>query len=180
MKIYNDKKVLRIDRRDFLKMIVAGGLGGSMIKASSGEARVMLRIGDVPPSITVIDLKGDPVTLPAYFQGKVAVLHFWASWCATCRTEMMALESMCQSYGKKGLVPCSIAVGEGQAAVKAYIKDMKISYPLFLDPGSSAVKRFGVSGVPTYYVLNRQGSLSLKILGEAQKDGLDKFVRTLL
>jgi cytochrome c biogenesis protein CcmG, thiol:disulfide interchange protein DsbE len=178
--ITSGKKTLWGGRRDFLKRIIAAGVGISMTGWSSGEARVIMRVGDIPPKITLMDLKGNPVTLPGYFQGKVAVLHFWASWCATCRTEMVVLESLYLEYGKRGLVPCSIDVGESQAAALSYIKDMKISYPVFLDPNSLTVKQFGVSGVPTFYVFNRQGTLCLKILGEVQKDGLEKFIRTLL
>jgi len=180
MKDYKKRQKLPISRRDFLKMSVAAGLGSFIDGCSPGEAGTILRVGDRLTKITLIDLKGNQVTLPGYFQGKVAVLHFWASWCVTCRTEMMALESMYLEYGKRGLVPCSIDVGEGKAAALSYIRDMKISYPVLLDPSSSAVKRLGVSGVPTYYVLNREGTLRLRILGEAKKDGLDKFIRTLL
>ncbi len=180
MIICEKKQVFQSGRRNFLKIIGAAGLGIFTDGWLPAEARVIMRTGDVPPRINLTDLKGNAVTLPDYFQGKVAVLHFWASWCATCRNEMTGLESMYLEYGKRGLVPCSIDVGEGKAAALSYIKDMKISYPVLLDPSSLTVKRFGVSGVPTYYVLNRQGILCLKILGEAQKGGLDKFIRTLL
>ena len=57
---------------------------------------------------------------------------------------------------------------------------MTISCPVLLDPGSYSRKPFAVAGIPTYYVLDRKSVIRQKILGEANKEGLDRMIRTLL
>ena len=108
------------------------------------------------------------------------MIHFWASWCPTCRGEMAALETIYGKYGGKGVIPCSIGIGEMKETVVSYLKNMTLSYPVLVDPLSSTVKPFGVDGVPTYYVLDRERVIRYRILGEANKEGLDKIIRTLL
>ena len=61
-----------------------------------------------------------------------------------------------------------------------YLKNMAISYPVLLDPDSSTRKPFGVAGIPTYFVLDREGTIRHKILGKADPKGLDRIVGSLL
>ena len=138
------------------------------------------RVGDVPSRVTLSDLKGNSVVIPSDFRGQVVLIHFWASWCPTCRGEMTALESLYGEYGGKGVIPCSIGIGEKRETAVSYLKNMTISYPVLLDPDSSTRKPFGVAGIPTYFVLDREGVIRHKILGKADPEGLDKIVRSLL
>lgn len=167
-------------RRHFLRTIAAAGAGliipGWMPR--SGHAAV--RLGDVPSRIVLNDLKGNSVAIPSDFRGKVALLHFWASWCPTCRGEMHALESLYVKYRGKGVIPCSIGLGEKKETTMQYLKNVTISYPVLLDPALATRKPFGVAGVPTYFVLDRDGAIRHRILGKANPEGLDKIVRSLL
>lgn len=107
-------------------------------------------------------------------------MHFWASWCTSCRPEMIALESIYGTYKNSAVVPCSINVGERREAAESYIKDIRITYPILLDQTSSVTRQYSVSGIPTTYVLNRENVIRYRILGEINKEGLDRIVRTLL
>ncbi|MDA8125434.1 MAG: TlpA disulfide reductase family protein [Deltaproteobacteria bacterium] len=144
----------------------------------SGQAAA--RLGDVPSRVALNDLKGKSVAIPSDFKGKIALLHFWASWCPTCRGEMTVLEALYAQYGDKGVVPCSIGMGEKRETALSYIKNLVISYPVLLDPDLSSRKPFAVSGIPTYYVLDRQGAIRHRILGEAPQGGLERMIGTLL
>jgi cytochrome c biogenesis protein CcmG, thiol:disulfide interchange protein DsbE len=167
-------------RRLFLKMVAALGLGFVIPGWMARRVEAAFRVGDVPSKITLNDLNGNRVVIPSDFRGKVALIHFWASWCPTCRGEMTALEALYAKYGGKGVLPCSIGLGEKKETTMSYLKNMTISYPVLLDPGSSSRKPFTVAGVPTYYVLDRECAIRYRILGEANKEGLDKIIRTLL
>ena len=167
-------------RRLFLKMAAFAGLGLIVSGMLPRQGEAAFRVGDVPPTVTLNDLKGTVVTVPSWFKGKIALIHFWARWCPTCSGEMTALESIYGKYGGRGVIPCSIGIGEKKEAVIAYLKNMTLSYPVLVDPLSSTVKPFGVAGVPTYYVLDRESVIRYRIIGEANKEGLEKIVRGLL
>lgn len=179
-KLFGENQDFLIERRHLLNLALRAGLGLFLFGWLNKEAEAVLRVGDILPRVVLSDLKGNTVALPADFKGRVAVLHFWASWCPSCRAEMVALEDLYRAYGHRGLVPCSIDVGEGQSAALSYVRDLKISYPILLDPRSQTVKPFGVSGVPTFYFLDRQGALRLRVLGEANRAGLERAIRLVL
>jgi len=180
MEVVSRTQGFPIGRRQILTLSVRAGLGLFLFGGLEKKAEAIVRVGDILPRVVLSDLKGNRVALPTDFQGRVAVLHFWASWCPACRTEMIALESLYTAYGRKGLVPCSIDVGEGPSSALSYLRDLKISYPVLLDPQSLTVRPFGLSGVPTFYFLDRQGALRLRVLGEADRAGLEKSIRMML
>lgn len=167
-------------RRIFLQGIAAAGVGLAVSWWMPGRVQAAFRIGDLPPTVALNDLMGNSLVVPSDLKGKVALLQFWASWCPTCRRGMAVLEAIYGEYRGKGVVPCSIGIGEKRQTAVSYVKSLTLSYPVLLDPDSSTVKKFGISGVPTYCILDREGVLRYRIHGEANKDGLDKIVRTLL
>ncbi|MHB8770460.1 MAG: TlpA family protein disulfide reductase [Syntrophales bacterium] len=134
----------------------------------------------MPSRVSLRDLRGNRVVIPSDFKGRVVLIHFWASWCPTCRGEMATLESLYGTYGAKGVTPCSIGIGEKRETALAYLENMTVSYPVLLDPDSAARKPYGIAGIPTYFVLDRVGVIRHRILGKAVREGLEKIVRSLL
>lgn len=167
-------------RRSFLKASVAAGLGLVIPALTSCEAKTVAGIGDALSNIDLGSLNDDKVVIPAAFSGRVAILHFWAGRCSTCRGEMMALESIFRKYSNQCVIPCSIGIGEKKETTLRYINNMEINYPVLLDPDSMTQKQFGITGIPAYYILDRQGIIRLKIMGEADKDGWDKIIRMII
>lgn len=161
-------------------MIAAAGAGIIIPGWMPLKVEAAFRMGDVPSKVTLSDLRGNSFTLPSDLRAKVALLHFWASWCPTCRGEMNALESLHGQYGGKGVIPCSIGIGEKKETAVQYLRNMTISYPVLLDPDASTKKPFGVAGIPTYFVLDRASVIRHKIIGKADPAGLDRIVRSLL
>jgi thiol-disulfide isomerase/thioredoxin len=169
-----------LSRRVFLRTIAAAGACLTITGWMPRRVEAAFRVGDVPSKVTLSDLKGNSVVIPTDLKKKVAVLHFWASWCPTCRGEMQMLESIFVRYGGKGVIPCSIGIGEKKKTAAAYIRNMAVSYPVLLDSDSSTRKPFGIAGIPTYFVLDRESVIRYKILGKAGPEGLDRIVRSLL
>jgi len=60
------------------------------------------------------------------------------------------------------------------------MKNTSISYPVLLDPDSLTRRIFGISGVPTYHLLDRSGIIRRKILGDAGRNGWDEIIKTVL
>lgn len=147
---------------------------------STGVLQAAPRVGDILPKTTLGDLKGAPVAIPDDYKGKVVLIHFFATWCTYCPKEVAVLDAIYRKYRDKGVVPCSVDVGESRDKVDSFAADQRISYPLLLDPASSAAKQYGVTGIPTTYILDRSGVVRFRILGEITLEGLDRIVRTLL
>lgn len=169
-----------LGRRSFLKASVTAGFGLVIPALASCETKITAGIGDAMPNIVLGSLTGDKVVIPAAFSGRVAILHFWAGWCSACREEMRVLETVFRKYSNQCTIPCSIGLGENRETAMRFIKNMDINYPVLFDPDSLTQRQFGISGIPAYYVLSRQGIIRFKILGEADKNGWDKIIRTLI
>ena len=153
-----------------------------LLAAQSGRAadRVVLKIGDPPPTFALPDLDGRTVTVPADLRGKAVIVHFWADWCPFCLEEMPALESLYRQYRDKGLVIVAVNVGQSAAAARAYTQRVGISYPVVLDGESRTAKQYGVLGLPRTFFLDRKGLIKYKLLGEASADTLRKLALNTL
>lgn len=169
-----------MERRQFLRSCIQAGAGLAIWGWLPPQAQAALRIGDTPPKAILHDLNGNSVSLPADFKGKVVLIHFWASWCSSCKAEMADLEFLYNGYGKQGVIPCSIDVGETKQKAENYIRSLSVTYPVLLDPTSSVARLYGVTGIPTTYILGRDGIIRYRILGEINRSGLEKIVRTVV
>jgi peroxiredoxin len=143
-------------------------------------APAALRAGDTPQSVTLPALDGSPVKLPDEYKGKIVVVHFWASWCSYCIKEIDALEALFGQHREHGLVPVSVNVGETQAAASSFLRGRNVTYPILLDPSSSTARRYGVTGIPTTFILDRDGAIRFKILGEINRESLRRILSGLL
>jgi peroxiredoxin len=150
-----------------------------LTQAAFGAERVMLKIGDPPPSFTLQDLEGKMVT-PADFKGKAVVMHFWADWCTYCLEEMPVLDGLYRQYRDRGLMIYAVNVGQGRDAAKAFVQKMKVAYPVLLDSDSRTAKSYGVLGLPRTFFIDRKGNIKYKLLGEASGETLRKLVLNTL
>jgi peroxiredoxin len=93
----------------------------------------------------------------ADLRGRVVVVNFWASWCRECRPEMPALEGLHRRFGAQGLAVVGINAGETRDTVRRYAADLGLSFPLVLDPSGSINATYGVIGLPTTFLVARDG-----------------------
>ena len=125
------------------------------------------------PLLKALDLRGYPTgtAAPAFsgrgpdarpialadLRGKVVVLNFWASWCLECRPEMPALERLHRRFGARGLAVVGVNVREEREAVRRYAADLGLSFSLVLDPAGTINATYGVVGLPTTFIVGRDG-----------------------
>jgi len=108
-------------------------------------------------NFTLTDIAGKPWTL-GDLHGKVVLVNFWATWCPPCRKEMPDLESLYEKFGDKGLLILSIS-DEDANKVVPFVKQMKITYPVLLDPGRKVNEMFQMDSIPKSFVYDRSGKL---------------------
>ena len=136
----------------------------SLAQQSKPDARgYLVKVGDKAPEDFKLQLHTGESTTLAQLKGKVVVLQFTASWCVVCREEMPHLEKdVWKAYKDKGLVLIGVDRDEPLKVVQKFAKDMKISYPLALDPGADIFGRFAdkKSGVTRNVVIDQEGNIA--------------------
>lgn len=93
----------------------------------------------------------------AGLRGRVVLLNFWATWCQECRPEMPVLERLHREFAAQGLSIIGINAREGTATVRGYSKELNLTFPLVLDPNGEINAAYGVIGLPTTFVIGRDG-----------------------
>ena len=155
-------------------------LATAAVLGGGERAAAALKAGERPARVTLSDLSGARVVLPDAYGGSILVVHFWASWCPPCLREIDALESLLGEYRERGFAPVSVNVGESKAVVTESLRHRKVTYPILLDTDSTTVRLYGVVGLPTTYLLDRTGSVVVKVLGEIDRHGLRRVFAGLL
>lgn len=141
------------------------------------DRKVILRTGQTAPAFALSDLNGKTWRLPEDLKGRVVVVRFWADWCRSCAEEMPVIEKVYDKYKDKGLVILAVNIGQEKAAVAKFVSRLKISYPVLLDPGAVVTKRYGVTGLPITFIIDRNGIIRQKILGEAGQAAFEEMVQ---
>jgi len=90
-------------------------------------------------------------------RGTVIVLNFWATWCLECRSEMPALERLQREFSSRGLAVIAVNARENKEAVRRYATELGLTFPLVLDPDGKINALYGVIGLPTTFVVGRDG-----------------------
>lgn len=100
-------------------------------------------------------------------RGKVVVVNFWATWCPPCRREMPSLERLKELMKGEALEIVAINAGEGEDEISEFRQAIKpaLTFNLALDSRAEAMKAFSVSGLPTTYVIDRQGNVVYRAVG---------------
>jgi thiol-disulfide isomerase/thioredoxin len=123
----------------------------------------------VAPQVSGTDLDGTPLALSSY-AGKVIVLNFWASWCPPCRSEAPALEQVAADTHASGVQFVGVDIRENGASDGVnFVTTHHIDYPSFSDQSSRIALDFrstGVQSPPTTIVIDRQGRIAARGLGE--------------
>ncbi len=121
-------------------------LNSAAFAQAKGDRGYHVKVGDTAPNI-VLHLTNGTTTSLQQLRGKVVVLQFTASWCSVCRREMPHLESeIWQAFKDKNFVLIGVDYDEPLDKVKAFKKEMKVTYPFALDPGAKIFTQFAYKG----------------------------------
>ena len=101
------------------------------------------------------------------FEGKVIILHFWATWCAPCVKEIPSIAGLQKRLKDDGLVVIPVSLdNKKEKAVEFYEEQNITDLELYIDTQSRAIRDLNVPGLPTSYIFNREGELIGEVKGE--------------
>ena len=153
-----------------------------MVPANYGY---VVKIGDQVPEFSTTLLNGKKIST-ADFKGKVVMLQFTASWCSVCREEMPFIErDIWQKQQKnKDFVLIGVDLDEPLEKVKKFQEDIKVTYPMALDPGGNIFGLFAEkkAGVTRNVILDKTGKIVYltRLYKEDEFTEMLKVIETLL
>lgn len=122
------------------------------------------------PGFSLQDSAGATFKLADY-RGKVVLLNFWATWCGPCQEEIPWFIDFEREFKSRDFEVLGISLDErGWDAVKPYIVRKKVNYRVAIGDAALAQLYGNVEGLPTTFVIDRQGRIARIHVGEAARD----------
>ena len=118
-------------------------------------------------SFELPDVKGQPHKLGDY-RGQVVLVNFWASWCPPCIQEMPVLERLQQELNEQPFKILAVNVGEKKYRVWKFVKLINFGLPVLLDTRKDTFNAWGVSVLPTSFLLDKQGNIRYRVQGDIE------------
>ena len=146
-------------RPAFLLAVVVAG-------CSSNEPAARAEVGAEAPMYAARNMSGDSVSL-ALLRGKPVLLNVWATWCLPCKEEIPYLEQLHGKHAGQGLqiIGVSIDARGDESKIDEFAREFGMTYPIWRDPEERVNARFLAIGVPSTYLIDRDGILRWKHLG---------------
>src|SRR5918999_579938 len=130
------------------------------------------------PDVQFTKLDGGAMRLND-LRGRVVVLNFWATWCIPCRAEIPALSAMQKDLESRGLSVIGVSYDDTADLVKSFQKDIPQSYEVVLG-GREVGSQLPASPLPTTYIIDRQGRIRDKFIGERTRAAFEASILPLL
>lgn len=165
------KEYLRVDA---LKVVSEGPAATPAVPASA--------LGSAAPALALSDLSGQEQTLASY-KGKIVVLNFWATWCTPCRKEMPAFVNIQNEYAAWGVqvVAASADTAETQGQVVKFVREKKLSFPIWLGATTDHMLAFGLGAeLPGTVIIDRAGNVVARHKGMIKETDLKREIDALL
>jgi cytochrome c biogenesis protein CcmG, thiol:disulfide interchange protein DsbE len=151
---------------------------------NTGGVASALASGGTPPApeIDLERLEGDGrLRLSSYEGEQVVVINFWASWCLPCKDEAPILQAGWERWRDRGVVFLGVDAQDFKSDARRFIERHERTYPHVYDGRGSTLGRFGVTGFPETYFVDRRGRLiGERVQGPVTAEQLDRNIRLAL
>jgi cytochrome c biogenesis protein CcmG/thiol:disulfide interchange protein DsbE len=146
-----------------------------VVQGSGNEAK----IGKTAPNFSLNRIDKPGTLQLASLRGKVVVLNFWASWCYPCNQEAPALEAATKKWGNR-VVVLGVDVNDPVSDARGFARKFKLSYPLVHDNHNVTSPKYGLTGLPETFFIDRDGKLVVHVAGQVEAPDIQAGVERAL
>lgn len=157
----------------------------SLLLFSAAAAQQNLQVGQAAPVFAAQSLDGQTVNLKD-LQGKVVVLTFWSTRCAICHAEIPKLNQIVERYKGQDVAFLALTM-ENESKVNPYLQKTPFKYTILTNGFGVVLKYANLTkdgaismGFPSYFLINKQGEISLRAEGWDKSANLDTQISRLL
>ena len=133
--------------------------------------------GSIVPDFTLPGLKGEPVNFRESRRKGKTYLLFWSSSCVSCKEGMSVLEEVYRKSRDGGFSIVAVNVYQDGETISRFIADLGLTYPVLLDKSGEVAAAYDVYAVPVAYVIDSDGALLDKFMGEMTKENVEAIIK---
>ncbi|MDM5179081.1 TlpA disulfide reductase family protein [Massilia sp. DJPM01] len=150
---------------------------GAAVLAIAAAGYVALTRG-MAPDVTFLDIKGQKISSQS-LRGKVFMVNFWATSCATCVKEMPQMVDTYNKFKGEGMEFIAVAMKyDAPSYVLNFTETRQLPFTVALDSSGDLAKAFGdVTLTPTTFVINKEGKIIKRYVGEPDFPALHKLLQ---
>jgi cytochrome c-type biogenesis protein len=156
--------------------------------SSSGSGKAAAADVSPEPNVTFKNLQGKDVSLASY-KGQVVLVNMWGTWCEPCQGEIPTLIKMQKDYSTKGFTILGVATNDDLDRVIPFVHNTKfdvggqeltMNYPIVMGSDEISTAFGGLLGMPTSFLINRNGDIVKKYIGSLNPEQINKDVQAQL
>jgi peroxiredoxin len=136
---------------------------------SCGKDKPVATVGQPAPDFTLVDLTGKSWKL-SELKGHVVFVNFWATWCSPCVREMPSMQKLYTMMPTSKFKMLAVLINDDPAIAKNFARQFGITLPILDDNKNTVAPKYGITGVPETFIIDKQGILRAKFLGPAEWD----------
>jgi cytochrome c biogenesis protein CcmG, thiol:disulfide interchange protein DsbE len=141
----------------------------AIVLGLSASIAAAVEPGSPAPGFDAPTFDNKPIRLADY-RGKVVFVDFWASWCSPCREALPMYEKLSGEFPTSDFAVVAINVDENAADAKKFLAEHPVKYTIVQNPKGDIPKAFGIDGMPSSYLIDRDGTIRDRHVGFDPKD----------
>ncbi len=138
-----------------------------------------LQVGQFAPAVDIETIGGDVVSA-RQLEGKVVLHYFWATWCPVCRGDLPELQKLYQSHRSWGFEIIAHSLDEERGTVIDFWREHGYTFPVAMRSDAIRAGYGPIRGTPTFFLVDRAGTVRLKRLGVLPEGELGARITRLL
>lgn len=126
--------------------------------------------GAAAPGFSLMPFAGAQAVRLSDYRGKVVLVDFWASWCGPCRQSLPLYNGLKADYAAADFAILAVNLDEAASDATNFLREHPVSYMALQDPQGDVAQAFGLKGMPSSYVIDRDGIVRYRHIGFEPRD----------